>query len=83
MEWPPYSPDLNPIEQVWNMTKNYIQVKYPELSGGRQRSRNELRQIVKEAWDHAANESDLEELTYSMPRRIKAVLDAEGGPTGY
>jgi transposase len=26
--WPPYSPDLNIIEQVWNYMKNWIQEHY-------------------------------------------------------
>ena len=26
MEWPPYSPDLNPIERVWHYMKNWLQV---------------------------------------------------------
>ena len=30
IEWLPYSPDLNPIEAVWNKMKNYIMVNYPE-----------------------------------------------------
>ena len=47
--WPPYSPDLNPIEAVWNWMKNYIQFHFPDLSAGRQRSQDELRLIVKEA----------------------------------
>lgn len=82
IEWPPYSPDVIPLERVWNL-KNYIQVKYPDLNGGRQRSQDEICQIVKEVWDQTANERNLEELRDSMPRRIRVVLDAEGGPTGY
>jgi transposase len=27
--WPPFSPDLNPIETVWNLIKNWIQEHYP------------------------------------------------------
>ena len=83
IEWPPYSPDLNPIENVWNLMKNYIQAKYPDLGGGRQRSQDQLREIVKEAWDQAVNEHDLEVLIDSMPRRMRAVFDANGGPIGY
>ncbi|KAI0996623.1 hypothetical protein K3495_g11560 [Podosphaera aphanis] len=55
IEWLPYSPDLNSIENVWNMMKNYIQFKYPDLGEERQRSQNELRDIVKESWDWAVN----------------------------
>ncbi|KAI0996257.1 hypothetical protein K3495_g11922 [Podosphaera aphanis] len=71
IEWPSYSPDLNPIENVWNMMKSYIQFKYPDLGEGRQRSQDELRDIVKESWDWAVDENDLERLIESMPRRIR------------
>ena len=63
--------------------KNYIQAKYPDLGGGRQRSQDQLREILKEAWDQAVNEHDLEVLIDSMPRRMRAVFDANGGPIGY
>ncbi|KAI0995735.1 hypothetical protein K3495_g12445 [Podosphaera aphanis] len=83
IEWPPYSPDLHPIENVWNTMKNYIQFKYPDLGEGRQRSQDELRDIVKESWDWAVDENDLERIIESMPRRIRSVYDAGGGYTKY
>ena len=43
---PPYSPDLNPIEMVWNWMKDYIEKNYPEKM-----SYDALRKAVKEAWE--------------------------------
>ncbi|KAI1005100.1 hypothetical protein K3495_g3115 [Podosphaera aphanis] len=83
IEWPPYSLDPNPIENVWNLIKNYIQFKYPDLGEGRQRSQDELRDIVKESWDWAVDENDLERLIESMPCRIRSVYEAGGGYTKY
>ena len=62
---------------------SYTHVRYPDLSGGRHRSQDELCQITKEAWDEAVHGHDLEELMDSMLRRIRAVLDVNGGPTEY
>ena len=31
MEWPPYSPDLNPIEQLWYRLKELLYFRHPEL----------------------------------------------------
>ena len=33
INWPPFSPDLNPIEHVWGGMKDYIQYHYPRLDG--------------------------------------------------
>jgi transposase len=30
ISWPPFSPDLNRIETVWNLIKNWIQKHYPK-----------------------------------------------------
>ena len=43
---PPFSPDLNPIEKVWHIMKNYLQDYYPET-----RSYNQLRAAVKDTWE--------------------------------
>jgi transposase len=78
--WPPYSPDLNPIEEIWNRMKDYIEAHYPP--GGRQRTYDELRRIVNEAWDSITPE-DFREVIGTMRDRCQAVIDAQGGHTKY
>ncbi|KAI0993653.1 hypothetical protein K3495_g14531 [Podosphaera aphanis] len=77
--WPPYSPDLNPIEHVWKLMKDYIAYHYPDLAPENNRSQDELRRIMAEAWDKAMDENELEKLVESMPSRIRAVCEAQGG----
>jgi transposase len=73
LEWPPYSPDLNPIESVWNWMKHWIQDHYGEEITGE----DAIRTAVWEAWN-ALPESYLQELVESMPARCQAVIDANG-----
>ena len=80
--WPAFSPDLNPIEAVWNTMKDFIQYKYPDLGGGKVRTLDQLRVIVREAWD-SVTEYELKNLISSMPARCQAVLEANGGSTKY
>jgi DDE superfamily endonuclease len=77
IKWPPYSPDLNPIESVWDWMKDYIQNHFPEKM-----SYDALRKAVKEAWDAVPNDY-LMELLDSMPDRCKAVIKANGMHTKY
>ena len=44
--WPPFSPDLNPIEMVWNWMKDWIQIHYPD---DKDLSSDQLRQAVRVA----------------------------------
>jgi hypothetical protein len=73
---------LNPIKAVWKKMKDWIELHYPDLPASKQRTYNQLQEIVREAWESITTE-DLRELIESMPARCQAVIDAEGGHTKY
>ena len=75
MDWPSMSPDLNPIEHLWGILKRKMEVH--KVSNIRQ-----LRDVVMEEW-RSIPVATCEALVNSMPRRVKAVLDNDGGHTKY
>ena len=75
--WPLFSLDLNPIERVQHIMRNYLQDNYPENI-----SYDRLRSAVKEAWEQVG-QHEFEELIQSMKARCQAVIDADGLFTKY
>jgi len=75
--WPPFSPDLNPIEHVWKWMKDWIERERPHNITG-----DTLRTSINEAWA-ALPEEILLRLMASMPRRMRDVIRTEGGHTRY
>lgn len=84
MIWPPYSPDLNPIENLWSVMKKQIYRLYPELERApdTEGTRQELIKAAKEAWN-TIGEQVLVKLSTTMPNRVKAVIEANGWYTKY
>ncbi len=80
IKWPALSPDLNPIENVWNKMKDYIEAKWGNIN---KPSYDQLRSFVKEAWQEAITEEFLQGLLDSMPERMAAIVSARGGHTKY
>jgi transposase len=74
--WPSSSPDLNCIENCWNVMKAKVAAHRPT-------SEEELKKILKQVWATEITPEYCKSLVHSMPRRIKAVLDNKGHPTKY
>ncbi len=75
MDWPSMSPDLNPIEHLWGILKRKVEER--KVSNIQQ-----LRDVVMEEWKRTPV-TTCEALVNSMPKRVKAVLENNGGHTKY
>ena len=71
------SPDLNPIEYLWDRLKSRFR-EYENALGEMQ----ELWERVKVEWDKIGADT-CQKLIESMPRRVDAVIRAKGGYTKY
>ncbi|UYV75306.1 Transposase [Cordylochernes scorpioides] len=76
LPWPPYSPDLSPIEHVWDIIGRRLHA-LPQP-----RSEDELWQMVEREW-RAIPLDAIRTLIDSLPRRVAACIAVRGGPTCY
>lgn len=75
LDWPSRSPDLNPIEHVWDFLGKKVQAARPQ-------SLRHLADSLVLEWNRMPQDF-VNNLVASMPRRITAVLEANGGTTRY
>ena len=75
LPWPSLSPDLNPIEHVWDYTRRHLNEMAPRIQ-----SLDELREAIHEVWRHMPQQY-VRRLIHSMRRRVAAVIAADGGST--
>ncbi|KAJ6250171.1 transposable element tc1 transposase [Anaeramoeba flamelloides] len=68
--WPPNSPDLNPIENLWSIMDKRLENRRPD-------NEENFIQILKEFWDSITWEL-LENLILSMNKRIQLVINRDG-----
>ncbi|GFU34307.1 transposable element Tc3 transposase [Trichonephila clavipes] len=77
MSWPAISPDLNPIEHVWNMLERKIATLSHPPSSVR-----ELKKASQEAWNRLSPQL-IHHLIASMVNRCAACLAVRGDHTTY
>ncbi len=68
LKWPPQSPDLNPIEHLWDVVERKIRIMDVQPTNLQQ-----LRDAIMSIWTKISEEC-FQHLVESMPRRIKADL---------
>ncbi|GFU70382.1 transposable element Tcb2 transposase [Trichonephila clavipes] len=73
LPWPARSPDLSPVEHVWDQLKRQITSCH---------SVHDLQLAVQDLWAHLPQDN-IKCLINSMPDRVVACIAAGGGPTRY
>lgn len=74
---PPLSPDLNPIEHVWDFLQRKLDEHRP-----RPTTRQELMDVLPVLWQQIPQEH-INHCIASMAERCRAVIDAHGGATRF
>ena len=75
LKWPPQSPDLSPIENVWRILKSRVRARNAH-------NKVELRSIILEEWDRITQD-EINALIESMPTRIKICRLRKGFSTPF
>ncbi|GBM62745.1 hypothetical protein AVEN_63319-1 [Araneus ventricosus] len=77
MSWPPNSPDLNPMEHIWDVMERQLRTQTPPCPNS-----STLRERCLDIW-YNLFPAMYQKLVTSIPRRDAAVLKAKGGATHY
>ena len=75
LDWPSQSPDLNPIEHLWDVLGRQVGAK-------KHSSATDLFEDLQREWS-AIPKATIEHLIESMPRRCAAVIASKGFATKY
>lgn len=75
LDFPPYSPDINPIENLWSDLKRRMEKRNSKDIG-------ELRGNIELEW-FATDINFIHTIVESMPRRCKAIIESGGHITKY
>src|SRR5436190_20255907 len=77
LPWPPQSPDLNPIENLWRILKERVKKR-----SKRPKSIAELQDILKDEWKRLTVE-DFNGLIECMQKQVTECITNKGGATHY
>ena len=77
LPWPSLSPDLSPIEHLWDELDRRLRVRIVPPA-----TADELFAVLQEDWETIPRQT-IQHLIASMPRRCRAVIQANGGHTRY
>jgi transposase len=76
--WPAFSPDLSPIEALWDRMKDILTELDPEVH----RNYKRLRAAVQQAWERITD-AEIKDEIHKMHDRCVAVIAANGWNTKF
>ena len=78
IKWSAQSPDLNPIENIWQQLKLTLEKRIIQP-----KNKKELLEALQEEWEILKSKNCLDKLVKSMPKRIREVIKTNGMPINY
>ena len=75
MNWPPFSPDMNPIVYLWDELERRMKKHHPKNKG-------ELKEILLKEWNNIGT-GVTEKLVDSVLNRLYECVHMRGYPTRY
>jgi hypothetical protein len=78
LNWPAQSPDLHPIEHVWDELERRLRAKHDHPTS----SVPDLTNALVAEWKQMFT-AMFQHLVENLPRRVEAVIAAKGEPTPY
>ena len=83
LDWPSYSPDLNPIENLWSIMKRNVEKKVNVMISEKKSITQEVFMLtIANEWE-AIDRNLYLKLANSMSMRIDLVIESEGGTIKY
>ena len=75
LKWPPFSPDLNPIEHMWDELERRMKKHHPK-------NKEELKKALLQEWNGIGTDVT-QKLVDSVPNRLYECVRVHGYPTRY
>lgn len=85
-DWPPNSPDMNPIEHCWERLKEKLHIRLLnilKIRGDPKKVKEALAEALDVVWREDIEGRFLEKLWKSIPRRVAALRKAKEWYTKY
>lgn len=76
IDFPSYSPDLNPIENIWGILKSKLEKRNEKINN------DNFKYIIMEEWN-TIDQSMIDNIISSMPSRLQKIIDNKGEHIDY
>jgi|KBSSwiStaDraftv2_1062776.scaffolds.fasta_scaffold378751_2 hypothetical protein len=83
LDWPSNSPDLNPIENLWQILKTRVEKQVNDMLVKKQAVTVEVfRGVIQKEWEEI-DRSTYVNLVHSMPTRLNEIIEGNGNKISY